>query len=229
MQWNYKQAVLFSRSFSHLSLTYSGLWTDRFIFKVISAFLFQIFWTIAVDVAEGWVLPLKLMVSHIKFHCKLYFGVSSWLGTSLLHVEIGLDARGFLYFEASARSSAHALPFAMKLLPIALLQKSGCLWLAGQISRSSHLCFLGSKFLYRESRCFQLPFQLELYCQSDGTGEGFWMLFCSSNIRQAEWRMDVSLSRHHGYGINDVPIIIFFRRISQSQQNTCRRSSKRWR
>lgn len=62
-------------------------------------------------------------------------------------------------------------------------------------------------FISRES-LLPAPVQLELFCQSDGTGEGVWMLFCSSYIRQAEWRMDVSLSRHHGYGINDVSIII---------------------
>lgn len=106
-----------------------------------------------------------------KTSVRVIFGV--W--TSLPHVEIGLDAWGNLYFEASARRSAHAPPFTIKILQLALLRKSGCRLMAGQTSKSSQLCFLRSKLLYRETLLLLLPtlVQLEFFCQSDGMEKGF--------------------------------------------------------
>lgn len=145
--WDCWRAVLLNRSFYHLSLTYGWLWMNTFISKVASAFLFQIFWLKLSGLSRSgcsrgaYVAARSYGVAR-KTHCKLYFGVWSWLESSLPHVEIGLDARGFLYFEASARRSAHALSFTIKLFQLALLRKCGYLLLAGQTSMSCHLSLM---------------------------------------------------------------------------------------
>lgn len=170
------ESILWSFVFI-LSMTING-WThfEGFLLRFCSRCFdasYEVPIYLAVDVVEGWVSPIEVMVLHVKPHCKLYFGVWSRLGTSLPHVEIGLDAREFLYIEATARRSAHAPPFTIKPLQLALLRKSCCRLTAGQTSRSFHLCFLGSKFLYRGSlccSCFQPRFNLSSFANRMGWG-----------------------------------------------------------
>lgn len=133
---------------------------------------YEVLACLAVDVVAGRVSRIELIVLHVKLHCELYFGVWSWLGASLPHVGIGLDARGFLYFEASARRSAHAPPFTIKLLQLALLQSSGCHLIAGRTRKSSQLCFLRSKFYIAKlcCRCFQPWFNLSSFANLMGWG-----------------------------------------------------------